>query len=891
MRQTFWAAVALLVAGLGISQTPVSRVNEMIEEGVRLYRQGKLEPAEKLFRDLIRLASSERNAWGEAEGHRCLGMLLNKKAEFNLGRDELNLALELHRATGDHLALGRTLDALGYNDWAMGDRGGARELYIQALKEFEESGNKREVATELYNIAFTATTHEDQSIWIPKALDAAKAIDNRRLEGVICHLWGDNLFREGDYRQAIAKLQDALRLLEEAHETAPQAGVFLSLGRLYLTHVRPAKALEYYHRALEITRSQGNKITETYCLRSIAYAQDQLDRPDDAIVSLEAALRIARQARSPKLIRESLTNYADALNRRGKYEEAIKLLKELPGTEWDHASHYAASISEYHLRHYQEAAEAATLALEHTEEIGFSDSRFYAARALAYDKLGRTESSLSDIRRALAIVESNRAKLIPVDYLKRGFEEGKAGLYEAAIDLFHRAGLRAEAFEVAEKARARAFLDLVASRELQRGIDDPIPPDLQVPRSPKEDSIELKSLASVPALSAKEVQRRAHQLSSTLLSYWVGNNTTWIWVIPPEGEIQSVSVAVSASRLGQLVQQSAVPNLGLTRGPSGTRNIELLTRGGARLRGPASTGDPWRDLYRILMEPVVKILPHSSTKNLTIVPHGPLFCLSFAALKNAGNRYLIEDFTLAYAPSVALPGFSSIKKLSENQIAPDYLFVADPRGMPPDPEGRALPPLPGAQKEALDVAKLFRGSPLTLLMGSRANEPAVRTNLKNKRVIHFATHGVLQDQRPFESYLALGKISKSASADGRFTAAEIYNLQLNADLVVLSACRSGLGPITGDGVNGLTRAFFYAGADTIMATLWDVPDQPTQRLILRFYRHYRRGEEKSLALRTAQLELLDALRRGEISAETALGPVKLPENPYLWAGFVVIGKP
>jgi len=150
---------------------------------------------------------------------------------------------------------------------------------------------------------------------------------------------------------------------------------------------------------------------------------------------------------------------------------------------------------------------------------------------------------------------------------------------------------------------------------------------------------------------------------------------------------------------------------------------------------------------------------------------------------------------------------------------------------------------------------------------------------------------VLREDRPLDSYLALGQVSASPAEDGRLTVAEIYELRLSADLVVLSACRGGLGSITGDGVDGLTRPFFYAGADTVIATLWDVLDEPTNRLISSFYRRYQQGGEKSVALRAAQLELLAALRKGTVTVETALGPVKLPENPLLWAGFVVIGEP
>jgi CHAT domain-containing protein len=120
---------------------------------------------------------------------------------------------------------------------------------------------------------------------------------------------------------------------------------------------------------------------------------------------------------------------------------------------------------------------------------------------------------------------------------------------------------------------------------------------------------------------------------------------------------------------------------------------------------------------------------------------------------------------------------------------------------------------------------------------------------------------------------------------------EIYDIDLNADLVVLSACRTGLGPVSGDGVAGLARAFLYAGTPSVVATLWDVADEPAALLMPTFYGSLRRTPDKAQALRTAQLRLLKALRAGGVKVAGTLGPVTLREHPVLWAGFIVVGRP
>jgi CHAT domain-containing protein len=123
------------------------------------------------------------------------------------------------------------------------------------------------------------------------------------------------------------------------------------------------------------------------------------------------------------------------------------------------------------------------------------------------------------------------------------------------------------------------------------------------------------------------------------------------------------------------------------------------------------------------------------------------------------------------------------------------------------------------------------------------------------------------------------------------TAEEIYRLNLDADLVVLSACRSGGGPVSADGVAAFARAFIYAGSPSVVASVWDVPDQATTTLVASFYRRWLAGASKSSALRTAQLQMLTALRAGRMTITTAAGPIVLPEHPIFWAGFVLIGEP
>jgi CHAT domain-containing protein len=258
-------------------------------------------------------------------------------------------------------------------------------------------------------------------------------------------------------------------------------------------------------------------------------------------------------------------------------------------------------------------------------------------------------------------------------------------------------------------------------------------------------------------------------------------------------------------------------------------------------------------------------------------------------LQDEDGRYLLEKYTLHYAPTVGLLQLTHDKRLLSGSPK-RFLLIADPASMPARPDGQQLVPLPGTRREVTAIAPLLAGSPVTVLTGHQANISDVRHRMRDATVIHFATHGVMRDDAPFGSFLALGRSALGVEDDGRLTAEEIYGLDLRADIVVLSACRTALGEISGDGIAGLTRAFFYAGASSVVATMWDVADEPTVHLMPEFYRLLVRGRDKARSLRGAQLKLLADLRAGRIKIASSVGETTLAEDPFFWAGFVLVGE-
>jgi CHAT domain-containing protein len=176
--------------------------------------------------------------------------------------------------------------------------------------------------------------------------------------------------------------------------------------------------------------------------------------------------------------------------------------------------------------------------------------------------------------------------------------------------------------------------------------------------------------------------------------------------------------------------------------------------------------------------------------------------------------------------------------------------------------------LPGAKREAEAIAPLLNTTPLT---GDAATETVVKAKLSQARIIHLATHGILNDSEALQSAIALAPTNTD---NGLLTAEEILNLKLNASLVVLSACDTGRGSITGDGVIGLSRSLIAAGTPSVIVSLWSVPDAPTEELMTEFYRQLKLTGNKAQALRIAMIKLKE----------------KYPNSPRKWAAFTLIGE-
>ncbi len=864
-------------------------VQSLLTRAFELSSQGKGRTAIPLFQQALERASLDGNAAGQAAALRGIGAVHNAMANYTLAREYLNRSIELcARQTADRACLPHAQNSLAYTEWASGNRAAAARLYQDALGGFESAGATSQIPLALYNIAFLSDADERLNQGrLARALDSANAASNRRLAGKVHHLWGDTLYGVGDLRGAVQHLETALPLLDGPADRPDRARVLISYGRLFSVHLRADLALPYFEQALAVQRELDDQQGVVYSLGSLAQAWRVLGDIDRAITHANEALVIARATGSKSLISSAMGSLARLYDAKGLHAQALEMTKEslalspdLDGTRTIQLAKILAALKR-NLESLNTARHAISLASRHDRALNLAHGHYVAA--LALDATGKPEAAAADIAKALVIKEELRAKIIPTDALKRGYGDLDAGMFNFAIDLFTRLGQKERALAAAEQARARAFIDLLASRSLKEKAEtaQSAASGTETPSPPSEEP-HLISLSAVPAPSVDTIRLNAVQSNQSTLVYWVAPNAVFGWLVSPSGAIESFRSPIKLAELERLIAAA-------TALASANRRQALSS------------------LHKLLIQPLAAQLAQPASRRLNIVAHGPLHRLSFACLLDPRGRYLIESHQIAYTPSAATGGvFSSSSSIPPTRL----LIVADPS------PGTGLPALPGARLESASITKAARNRQVTVLAGSDAVESAVRRNLPSNGTIHFATHGVLVDDRPFDSFLALAgspsrtkstatasreptSLVRSASdlsdsmlpsspADGRLTIREIYDLRLDQPLVVLSACRTAAGPITGDGLAGLSRAFFYAGARTLVATLWDVADAPTQRLISRFYHHYLRGLPPGDALHAAQLEQLSRLRRGQVSANTPVGAIVLDEDPIYWAGFVLL---
>ncbi len=691
--------------------------------------------------------------------------------------------------------------------------------------------------------------------------------ESHQLEPLIAEIKlrrGAVLARLGNPNASESDLRDALRLARQAKDTYLEANALGNIGFIRMTSAHYDEAISWFNQSLALLGQIRAEVATARVLNSTGYCYTQLGQPEKGVHLFEEGVRLAADAGDLTDRYLNFGRLAEWYEGKGEhakaladYQQAIDAAQQAHNPYWEAKWLYAtAAVSiaagdlvraeDYNRRALgleaqirnpveslppqinaariadakQQSSQAeqiygsviqAAEKLKGTEATGF----LLEARGRLANLLVRTHhqrSAENQFQLALALINARRSELIDYQY-RISYLSSLAQFYRDYVDFLVEQNRNAEALRVAESSRARVLTELLGGSSAPG--------------------------AAAPPADYRTVARASNNI---FLSYWLAPARSFLWVITPS--------RVSLFKLPPEPEISSLVNayLGVIEG----------------LHDPLREGgNAGRELYERLLAPALPLVPLGS--NVAIVADGALHNLDFGTLPVAGSNshYWIEDVTLSVVPSLDLV-YRNLGLRSRS--ADSLLLIGDPS--PPDQE--SFPKLLNAALEVSDIGRQFRQS--VVRTGAQADPGAyAEAHPAQFSVIHFAAHAEANERDPLDSAIIL-----SPGGDTyKLYARDIAALPIHAKLVTLSACRgAGSRTYAGEGLVGFAWAFLEAGSQNVVASLWEVDDASTAKLMERMYFHLRGGVTPQQALRTAKLELLHST-----------GPYR---KPYYWGPFQVI---
>lgn len=786
----------------------------------------------------------------------------------------------------------------------------AIEAYKQALEIAEQAENLSEQSRLLIRIGnayFSIEDLENSQVYQRNALSVAQTDNNFNYEAsALVNLANIQRLR-GQYLDTISLLQNALeiRINPEKANNQYEEGIILgNLGNVYRDLGHYDLALEFQNKSLEITRSENsdnfqrvmvllNNLGSTHAERGDTAQNDYAQ----AISYFEQSLEIANELENSRAASEALNNIGSVYHQQRQYLTAkdyyeasliearkinqprlkARALADLGFVseglgDFDSAMEfYAESVALFAENDATVESIAVLNNRAHTWLVWGLSERENGSEDKAAEKFGEAESDLLQAIENIELVwsqfEDDRDRISFFDTQQMSYN-----LMQQVLLAQAEPASLGKALEMSEQGRGRAFTQFLEDKYGKSTAA--ISPD-----SLEQDScVHMPELSADPmvGLSIETMREIACRRNVTLVEYSIiprddvihlGKDRglageIYIWVINPKGELKFHRQPIDAgSGLENLIRSSR-ETFGVT---SPNKGFALdLGDGGLEYEQEKLT-----ELYNLLIEPIANYLPPKAIKindtaeQIIFVPHGALFMVPFPALINDDGEHLIQNYAIRTAPSIQSLQLTqkiqeSRKDIDLNNLKDEELLVVGNPVMPHELSvSLNLVDLPGAKVEAEIIADEFGISPL---LGSKATEKAIRQKIPHSRLIHLATHGLLEYGNPQDSgfFDLPGAIvlAEDDEHDGLLTAADLLAMNLQADLVVLSACDTGLGELSGDGVLGLARSLIAAGSSSVIVSLWDVPDAPTKELMIEFYSQLKQGKDKAQALREAMLKTM-----------------------------------
>lgn len=880
------------------------RADRAFAEGENLRREGRSAEAAERYEAALEAWRELDDRTGEALALYRIGWMRDTLGDVQGAADLLRKSLVLYRELGPRARIAVVSNRLGNVLARRGRLDEAREHHLEALElatEIDHRAARTWAAIHLGDLhKWSGRTHQALERY-EQALETARPVDRVTIR----YHMGDVYLARDNPDAARLSLEAALEEARTQGDREAEAFSLVKLGEAFRRLGQLDESRNRLEEALALQHERGDRHGEMLALAALGTALLQADRLAEAHEAFEKELALSIELKDPHA-------RAAAHSKLGRY-------------------YYAAGEMDRAMR----AHETALPLFERTgDRQGVASSHYGIARA--HSEMGDDEECLRVLEEALGEAESLRAAseshALRASYLasRRHYWD----LYVSTLMRLHdadpKAGFDRLALQAAERWRARGLLDLLAEagveirqgapaellereqrlrRELDgverrrlellaRGAEGPTLTELEeretrllleldrVRSDMRVKSDRYRDLTDPDPLNLGRIQGQLLDRQTTLLVYFLGEKQSALWLVTPSA-IESRALEDRAT-----IEEAAEAFYELLPRVS-NRAADARRRAGARLS-------------RLIVEPVADRL---ETERLAVVTDGALQSIPFAALPVPGAErdVLLERHEIVHLPSASV--LDALRRMQQSRsprrapktaaVIADPVFRADDPRIETAPETRPEPSeasgsgvratarafgpnglrrLPHTEREARIVRELTpKGSTLTAL-GFEADRSLVEEGrLTDYRIVHFATHGLIHRRHPDLSGLVLSLYdAEGEPRDGFLRLHDIYNLKLGAELVVLSACETGLGrPVEGEGLVGMTRGFMYAGAPRIVHSLWEVSDESTAELMARFYRRLLEDDRPpQTALREAQLSMQTDERWSE---------------PFHWAGFVFQG--
>ena len=858
-------------------------------------QRGNYNRTASLAAESLAISEMTGNRSAQADALKLIGNVQFEKGDVLASRVSMERVLAIRQELGDRGGIAIALNNLG-TTYKTFDPLTTIDYYNRSQREFEALGDTKRIVV-LNNIAAEYGDLGDFSRALEygkQALALAEKNDPARV-GPILNVLGVNETYFGDYKGAISAFDRALAGYRHSGFSWGQAEVLNNIGLVYQAQRNHPQAIAFFVRALEMDRKLEDHSLEAEGRHNLGQEYFELGRYSEAAGQFRQSLALSRRYSNPGLVADSLTGLARVHARLRRLAQASAELTEAIDAERDSADkrRLADSLAQFAfvkltLERPQEALVLARESADSASSTSNQDALWQAhlAAGRALRKLNREAEATAAFDASIAAIEAQRSFIAgPPSSLPLYFAD-KLEPYQERVALSVARRNVNEALEFVEQSKSRTLYDLLASgrtqldkalspeeRRQERSIENQISslnaqlskqPDDAVARARREQlRRELEAMETTlyathqelalqrggpPALSAQDMADVVAQTHAAVLDYFVTPSRTFLFVVKYGSKPQVFTLPIAERELAR----------GVTEFRRQLASHDLSYAASAR------------DLYRQLVGPAEAYL--RGIKGIVIVPDGQLWNVPFHALQPRPDHFLIEDVSVSYAPSIAVlrETLRIARARMASPAARELLALGNSGGDDP---------LPEAERQVREIQKLYGAERSLVLTGEAASEDRVKVEAPSYRVLHLASHAVLDDLNPMYSQVRLAK----GRDDGMLEARELAAFDLKAELLVLSACETASGPAPpGEGISGMLWAAFAAGAPTTVASLWRVESVSTSQMMIEFHRQWlaNRGGRtllaKSAALRAAALQLVASGRYS---------------HPFYWAGFILAGNP